>query len=68
MSFVTRREERAIENLLWTISEGDELVRNENLFQFILFLGEFQTTLNDVAIGGFPHVVVFDDSLETFPR
>ena len=68
MSFVTRREERAIENLRWTISEGDELVRNENLFQFILFLGEFQTTLNDVTIGGFPHVVIFDDSLETFPR
>ena len=43
------------------------LVWNENLFEFIFLFGQFQTPLSNVPIRCFPHVVIFDDTLETFP-
>lgn len=47
---------------------GFGVVGNVNLLQLRLRLDRFHALLLHVAIGGLPHVVVFDDVLQRLPR
>lgn len=67
LCYYERREEK-IQSSDEKERKRNELVGNEDLFQFILLFGEFQSSLNAVTIRCFPHVIIFDNSFQTLPR
>lgn len=67
LCYYERREEK-IQSSDEKERKRNELVGNEDLFQFILLFGEFQSSLDAVTIRCFPHVIIFDNSFQTLPR
>lgn len=43
------------------------VVRNVDLLQLRLGLDRFNAFLLHIPVGGFPHIIIFDDVLQRFP-